>query len=102
MPADHASNRRRSLIRRARVADRSAYDALYAEAVASVWQVAAARWPRRGEAEAVTAAVLIAAFAELPGLPDHVDFTEHCLRLLIRASPQAAAGSVVAFAPADS
>lgn len=99
MPAENASNRRGTVVLRARAGDRAAFDALYGEAIASVWQAAVRGWPRRADAEAITAAVLTEAFDALPELPDHVDFSAFCLELLARVPAQTTADASV---PADS
>lgn len=102
MASEPASNPHRSSVARARAGDRAAFDSLYEQALASVWQAAAAGWPRRREAEAVTAAVLTEAFEALPELPDEADFPAHCLRVLARVAARRAPEIAEIDASADS
>lgn len=67
-----------------------------------MWQAAVVAEPPRADAEAITATVLTEAFDALPELPDDLDFTEHCLRLLAGVIERTAPSSAEASAPADS
>lgn len=102
MASKHASNPHRSAIARARAGDRLAFDALYERAIAAVWQAVAAASLPRAEAEAITAMVLREAFDALHDLPDDLDFTQHCLRLLTDVSERIAPFAADTSAPADS
>jgi hypothetical protein len=101
MPAELASNPQRSPIARVRAGERSAFDALYGRALEAVWPLAVSAWPRRADAQGITAAVLTEAFAALPELPEDVDFPEHCLRVLAAISARIGAEAAPTSHSAD-
>lgn len=101
MPARRASDCDETAIVRARAGDRAAFDALYEEAVSVVWDAAVAGTPQRVDAESMAGTALMEAFAALPELPAHADFSAHCLRILARVSARTTARAAEASATAD-